>query len=47
MTEVDEIDKMIETLHMEILVLIKLTEAIQGKAAEIAQTVLELERGLD
>ena len=43
----DDIDRMIEALHMEILVLIKLTEAIQEKTKGVAQAVLDLEQKLD
>ncbi len=39
----DETEKMLEVLHMEILALIKLAEAVQTKTAEVAQSVLELE----
>ncbi len=42
----DETEKMLDALHMEILALIKLAEAVQTKTAEVAQSVLELEEKL-
>ena len=42
----DEAEKMLDALHMEILTLIKLAEAVQTKTAEVAQSVLELEEKL-
>ncbi len=37
-----EIDAMVESLHMEVLALIKLAEAVQKKTADVAQSLLEL-----
>ena len=42
----DEAEAIIESLHMEILALIKLTEAVQKKTANVAQSLLELEEKL-
>ena len=43
----EEIEQMLESLHMEILALLKLTEAIQKKAEGVAQSVIDLEQKLD
>ena len=43
----DETEKMLDALHMEILALIKLAEAVQTKTAAVAQSVLELEQKLE
>ncbi len=42
----DETEEMLEALHMEILALIKLAEAVQQKTEAVAQAVLDLEQKL-
>ncbi len=42
-----EIDAMVESIHMEILALIKLAEAVQKKTEEVAQSVINLEQKLE
>ncbi len=47
MTDINgEIDAMVESIHMEILALSKLADAVQEKIAAVAQSVLELEEKL-